>query len=429
MSGEQFSLVWNSFPRNLSSGLYTLLTDEQLVDVTLAAEGQILRAHKLILSVCSTYFRELFKGNSCKHPIVILKDVNYRDLSAMLHFMYQGEVNIKQEDIASFLKVAETLQIKGLTTESDEKFEDSLSKSADQLDHLFNMEKKSINSDASDSNASTFDKPKETVQKDKTCEKQNTSSKDELHNKEFIENNITTNDTFCQQDCASDLAYNQQDMHMPPNNSCSSIEIQRNEEEPLDCTADTSYTEPSKQEPLDYTLDIDPETVYRTYSNEPFFKPEDNLHRKDFVPDMQLVPYDQNSQTQSFGVGNMTGLQNEFAYESGCHSKGRRTVKGISNNTLPLETTLRVVSELGPTLRMDRGKVIRMYSCPWCLRHFTRKENLKLHVRYIHGPLESLTCKLCGNKYKNSNSLRVHSYLYHNAKRDKPNKSLEDGGV
>lgn len=60
------------------------------------------------------------QGNTCKHPIVILKDVNYRDLSAILHFMYQGEVNIKQEDIASFLKVAEVLQIKGLTTDSNE---------------------------------------------------------------------------------------------------------------------------------------------------------------------------------------------------------------------------------------------------------------------------------------------------------------------
>lgn len=61
MAEEQFSLVWNSFPSNLSSGLYSLLTDEHLVDVTLAAEGKIFHAHKLILSVCSSYFRDLFK--------------------------------------------------------------------------------------------------------------------------------------------------------------------------------------------------------------------------------------------------------------------------------------------------------------------------------------------------------------------------------
>lgn len=127
---------------------------------------------------------------------------------------------------------------------------------------------------------------------------------------------------------------------------------------------------------------------------------------------------------------NVTAFRGDFTYDTAnASSKGRRTVKGIPGSSLPLETTLRVISELGPTLRMERGKVIRMYACPWCLRHFTRKENLKLHVRYIHGPLESLTCKLCGNKYKNSNSLRVHSYLYHNAKRDKqPSKSLTAGG-
>ncbi|XP_003396978.1 protein abrupt [Bombus terrestris] len=417
MSGEQFSLVWNSFPRNLSSGLYTLLTDEQLVDVTLAAEGQILRAHKLILSVCSTYFRELFKGNSCKHPIVILKDVNYRDLSAMLHFMYQGEVNIKQEDIASFLKVAETLQIKGLTTDTEEKLGETLTKKAGNLDQIFNTENSSINCINSDTNAPTSEEQGQFIQKNQQCKSQ--LSKDELHSNEFIEN-TSVSDMCCQQE--SNSIHNIQDIQ---NNSSTSIE-----EEPLDCTADISHIESAKQGPLDYTLDIDTEAGYKTcLPNETLYKPEENLQTKDYVPDMQLVPYNQNTQTHPFGLSNMTGFESEFTYETGCHSKGRRTVKGISNNSLPLETTLRVVSELGPTLRMERGKVIRMYSCPWCLRHFTRKENLKLHVRYIHGPLESLTCRLCGNKYKNSNSLRVHSYLYHNAKRDKPNKSIVDGGA
>lgn len=419
MSGEQFSLVWNSFPRNLSSGLYTLLTDEQLVDVTLAAEGQILRAHKLILSVCSTYFRELFKENSCKHPIVILKDVNYRDLSAMLHFMYQGEVNIKQEDIASFLKVAETLQIKGLTTETEEKLEEALSKNAQDLDQIFSTEQDSVNSVKSDLNTSSFEKTKQLIQNEQ-------SQGQEIANNE-LEKDTNASNTCCQQHCTSDSNYNIQDIHMTRSNCSRDIEPEYDEEEPLDCTADISHVE-SKHEPLDYTLDIDVETGYKAY-NEPFHKPEENQNRKDFLPDMQLVPYSQNVQSQPFGLNNMTGLEGEFPYELGCHNKGRRTVKGISNNSLPLETTLRVVSELGPTLRMERGKVIRMYSCPWCLRHFTRKENLKLHVRYIHGPLESLTCKLCGNKYKNSNSLRVHSYLYHNAKRDKHSKPLVDSGV
>ncbi|XP_076763961.1 uncharacterized protein LOC143431259 [Xylocopa sonorina] len=431
MPGEQFSLVWNSFPRNLSSGLYTLLTDEQLVDVTLAAEGQILRAHKLILSVCSTYFRELFKGNSCKHPIVILKDVNYRDLSAMLHFMYQGEVNIKQEDIASFLKVAETLQIKGLTKETEEKFEQTLAKSAQNLNEIFNAEKNSINSLPSDGNASAFEERKQFVQEDRQCQKQDTLSNDESYNNnEFAEKSANINDICSHRVSISDSAYSVQDKNTTNRNNSANIESQRDEEEPLNCTAEINRVESPKREPLDYTLDIDMETGFKAYlPKQSLYKPEENLQTKDCGADMQLIPYNRNAQTQSFGLSNMTGFESEFTYETGCHSKGRRTVKGISNNSLPLETTLRVVSELGPTLRMESGKVIRMYSCPWCLRHFTRKENLKLHVRYIHGPLESLTCKLCGNKYKNSNSLRVHSYLYHNAKRDKPSKPLADGGA
>ncbi|XP_021914816.1 protein abrupt-like isoform X8 [Zootermopsis nevadensis] len=113
--GEQFSLRWNNFHNNLTAGFHALLQEEDLVDVTLAAGGQFVHAHKIVLSVCSPYFKELFKVNPCKHPIVILKDVGHKELVAILQFMYQGEVNVQQEDLATFLKTAELLQIKGLT--------------------------------------------------------------------------------------------------------------------------------------------------------------------------------------------------------------------------------------------------------------------------------------------------------------------------
>ncbi|XP_029177817.1 GDNF-inducible zinc finger protein 1-like isoform X2 [Nylanderia fulva] len=408
MAEEQFSLVWNSFPRNLSSGLYTLLTDEQLVDVTLAAEGQILRAHKLILSVCSTYFKELFKVNSCKHPIVILKDVNYRDLSAMLHFMYQGEVNIKQEDIASFLKVAETLQIKGLTTESEEKLGNLGRNVEDFEDRFFDVERDKNDLGTNDRNVSAIDRLTHHI-----MDKEQSSLNTFTENSTTGGNRLSTEQTSsCHQHSCTEDDYSLPDTLTAFSETCKIAgEPSGIEESPLDCTSDVNQ-EP-KHEPLDYRMDTDMESRYNSCTTEKIlYNSEENAQQKQ-------------------GVSNEMAFRGDLAYDAANpSSKGRRTVKGIPGSSLPLETTLRVVSELGPTLRMERGKVIRMYACPWCLRHFTRKENLKLHVRYIHGPLESLTCKLCGNKYKNSNSLRVHSYLYHNAKRDKQqhDKSLTAGG-
>lgn len=55
-----------------------------------------------------------------KHPIIILKDVKYPELKAMLDYMYRGEVNISQDLLGSFLKAAESLQIKGLTDSGGE---------------------------------------------------------------------------------------------------------------------------------------------------------------------------------------------------------------------------------------------------------------------------------------------------------------------
>jgi hypothetical protein len=65
--GEQFSLRWNNFHSNLTAGFHALLQGEDLVDVTLAAAGQFVQAHKIVLSVCSPYFKELFKVSMGKY--------------------------------------------------------------------------------------------------------------------------------------------------------------------------------------------------------------------------------------------------------------------------------------------------------------------------------------------------------------------------
>ncbi|XP_049821079.1 protein tramtrack, beta isoform isoform X8 [Aethina tumida] len=119
MASDQFSLHWDNFHNNMSSGMNSLLENEDLVDVTLAVEGKCLKAHKVVLSVCSPYFKELFKNNPCQHPIVFMKDVSYVALSDLLQFMYQGEVQVSQDNLTSFIKTAEALQIKGLTGENN----------------------------------------------------------------------------------------------------------------------------------------------------------------------------------------------------------------------------------------------------------------------------------------------------------------------
>ncbi|XP_021915071.1 longitudinals lacking protein, isoforms F/I/K/T isoform X11 [Zootermopsis nevadensis] len=114
-SEQQFCLKWNNHQSTIVAGFDTLLESGTLVDCTLAAEGQYLKAHKVVLSACSPYFELLLSQHDEKHPIVILKDIKFQELKAMVDYMYHGEVNISQDQLGALLKAAESLQIKGLS--------------------------------------------------------------------------------------------------------------------------------------------------------------------------------------------------------------------------------------------------------------------------------------------------------------------------
>ncbi|XP_043218478.1 protein bric-a-brac 2-like isoform X9 [Amphibalanus amphitrite] len=119
-ASQKFCLKWNNFQNSVTSVFDSLRQDEELVDITLCCEGRKIKAHRMMLSACSPYFRDLFKDNPCQHPLFFLKDTSYVDIAAVIEFVYKGEVNVLQSQLASFLKTAELLQVKGLSGDEEE---------------------------------------------------------------------------------------------------------------------------------------------------------------------------------------------------------------------------------------------------------------------------------------------------------------------
>ncbi|KAH1022407.1 hypothetical protein HUJ04_011814 [Dendroctonus ponderosae] len=122
MGSEHYCLRWNNHQANLLGVCAQLLRDERLVDVTLACadEGRCIRAHKVVLSACSAYFRALFVDHPARHPIVILKDVRFSDLRTIVEFMYKGEVHVEYAQLNRLLQTAESLKVKGLAEMTQE---------------------------------------------------------------------------------------------------------------------------------------------------------------------------------------------------------------------------------------------------------------------------------------------------------------------
>lgn len=119
MSDDQLNLRWNSYEGNLSASLNDLRASNDFFDVTLACEDDQVQCHKLVLSSCSPLLLKLFRQNLHPHPLLYLKGVEFKHLLSVLDFMYEGQVNVAQEDLMSFMATAEELKVKGLTQISD----------------------------------------------------------------------------------------------------------------------------------------------------------------------------------------------------------------------------------------------------------------------------------------------------------------------
>ena len=121
---EKFSLKWNDFYSNVSKSFSLLRNEDYLHDVTLVSDDhKKVSAHKIVLSACSEYFKEIFKNNQHSHPLLCLDGVSSEDLRNIMDYMYNGEVEIYQENLDRFLNVAQRLKLEGLIGGKEEKEE------------------------------------------------------------------------------------------------------------------------------------------------------------------------------------------------------------------------------------------------------------------------------------------------------------------
>ena len=123
---EKLCLQWNDFQENLKWAFGNFREDNDFADVTLACEdGQQVEAHKVILAASSPFFQKLLGRNKHAHPMIYMRGIKFDDLLAIVDFLYRGEANVCQENLDSFLAIAEELQLKGLVGKTDGNVENS----------------------------------------------------------------------------------------------------------------------------------------------------------------------------------------------------------------------------------------------------------------------------------------------------------------
>jgi len=111
---EELLLKWNDHHSVFFIGALDLCELEEYTDVTLAAGNKFFSAHKLVLSICSPYFRQLFQHLGKDRAVIFLKDVEPNHLDLLLQYMYKGEIKVQESELANFLNAAQALEVKGL---------------------------------------------------------------------------------------------------------------------------------------------------------------------------------------------------------------------------------------------------------------------------------------------------------------------------
>ncbi|XP_035719398.1 broad-complex core protein isoforms 1/2/3/4/5-like isoform X9 [Vespa mandarinia] len=411
---QHFCLRWNNYQSSITSAFENLRDDEDFVDVTLACDGKSLKAHRVVLSACSPYFRELLKSTPCKHPVIVLQDVAFSDLHALVEFIYHGEVNVHQRSLSSFLKTAEVLRVSGLTQQADQTDRDELSHVralAAGVNHLPFHEKSEESFPRSGSPPAPTTPTPTTVQQllRRAQIRRNERRTPDLHEDSAKRSRVSSPPLNNNDATPTDFS-------MVKNNHLSS-KVEGNgvhEEnspiedtikcEPLELTGGNGGNAGNNEDSSDSGAAASDRPPASASSNEHEPEPE-HTPTQNFMPESKLFT----STPGSFNFS-MAALTDHTPLSG----------LGHGLQTPDLAGTSQVLASMPPGLTfnsLNTQSAKKLFTCQLCGKVLCSKASLKRHVADKHAERqEEFRCVICERVYCSRNSLMTHIYTYHKSK-------------
>ncbi len=123
MATEDYNLTWKQHGEEAFKAFVDIRADQNYIDVVIFCDNEKLKAHRVILAACSSYFERLFNAVAEEHSkctVVALTGMDPHLLALALDFMYSGKVTVPSDNLQAFMSLAELLEIRGLRSKTQD---------------------------------------------------------------------------------------------------------------------------------------------------------------------------------------------------------------------------------------------------------------------------------------------------------------------